>query len=64
MPKEIVDKIDGVMKSMLSDPEARKVLLAQGLIPSPVSGAAFNALIAGDMKRYAEIKTRAGINVE
>jgi tripartite-type tricarboxylate transporter receptor subunit TctC len=64
LPKEIVDKIETVSRSMAADPEARKMLSAAGLIPNLVTGAQFGTLIHDDVQRYTEVKTRAKMAVE
>ena len=38
LPKDIVDKIEGVARTMMADPEARKTLTAAGLLPSLLTG--------------------------
>jgi tripartite-type tricarboxylate transporter receptor subunit TctC len=64
LPKDIVDKIEAVAKAMGNDPEARKTLLAAGLLPNLVTGAPFAILIRDDLRRYTEIKVNAKMVVE
>ena len=64
LPREVVEKIEGVARVMMADPEARKTLSAAGLLPSLVLSAPFGSLMRDDMKRYAEVKTRANMVVE
>jgi hypothetical protein len=51
-------------KAMGNDPEARKTLLAAGLLPNLVTGAPFAILIRDDLRRYTEIKVNAKMVVE
>ena len=37
LPKEVVDKIEGVARTMINDPEVRKTFSAAGLLPSLVT---------------------------
>lgn len=64
MPREAVDKINGVLQGMANDPEARKMLSTAGLVPAHLPGTAFETLIRADMKRYDAIQQRARIVVE
>ncbi|WP_332748745.1 Bug family tripartite tricarboxylate transporter substrate binding protein [Hydrogenophaga sp.] len=64
LPREVVDKINGVLQGMASDPEARKMLATAGLVPAHLPGAAFSNLIKEDVKRYDAIQQRARIVVE
>ena len=64
LPKDVVDKIEIVARTMANDPEIRKTLTAAGLIPSLVTGAPFSALVREDVQRYTEVKTRAKMVVE
>ena len=64
LPKDIVDKIEGVARTMMADPEARKTLTAAGLLPSLLTGAAFTTLVRDDVKRYTDVKVRANMVVE
>ena len=64
LPREVVDRIEGVARTMVVDPEVRKALGAAGLLPSLVTGAQFGALIKDDLQRYTDIKVRAKMVVE
>jgi tripartite-type tricarboxylate transporter receptor subunit TctC len=64
LQKDIVDKIEGVARTMANDPEVRKSLTTAGLIPNLVTGAAFTTLVREDVQRYTEVKTRAKMVVE
>lgn len=64
LPREVVDKINGVLQGMASDPEIRKTLATAGLVSAHLPGAAFGTLIKEDVKRYDAIQQRAHIVVE
>ena len=64
LPKDIVDKIEAVSRTLAADPEARKMLSASGLVTNLLPGAQFGALIRDDMQRYTDVKTRAKMVVE
>ena len=64
LPKDIVDKIEAVSRTLAADPEARKMLSASGLVTNLLTGAQFGALIRDDMQRYTDVKTRAKMVVE
>lgn len=64
LPRDIVEKIEGVARTMMADPEARKTLSGAGLLPSLLLSGPFTALVRDDVKRYTEVKTRANMVVE
>ncbi len=64
LPKDVVDKIEGVARAMINDPEVRKTLGAAGLLPSLVTGAQFGTLIKEDVQRYTDIKVRSKMVVQ
>lgn len=64
LPAEVVQKIEGVARALMTDADARAGLTAAGLIPAVMGSAEFTKLVRDDMKRYAEIQQRARITVE
>lgn len=64
LPREVVEKIEGVARTMINDPEVRKTLSTAGLLPSLLTGAPFGALLRDDLQRYTDIKVRARMVVE
>lgn len=64
LPREVVERVEAGTRAMLADPEARRVLSGAGLSPAMLGSAPFSALVREDMKRYGEIKARAGIQAE
>lgn len=64
LPPEVVDKIAAVGKDIVADPEARKAFQAAGLEMSLLAGSAFGELIRADLKKVAEIRSRARIQID
>ena len=64
LPADIVAKIVAVGRTLDTDAEARKILTTGGLIPAHLSGPAFTELMRGDLKKVADIRTRAKIVIE
>lgn len=64
LPKEVVEKIDAATRTVMADPETRKILIAAGVVPSPLYSAQFGTMIREDVKRYQDIKVRAKMVVE
>lgn len=63
MATEVVEKITAVGKDIVNDPEARKIFVTAGLVPSLHAGKAFADLMAADMKKVADIRVRAKIEL-
>lgn len=64
LPREVTDKIEGALRGLETDPEARKAFAAAGLIPALRFGNAFGDIVRQDMKLYSEVQKRARIVVE
>lgn len=60
-PQAIVDRLSKEIHIALEDPEVRKKLEALNLDPNPGTPADAAALLNGDIKRWDEVITRAGI---
>lgn len=63
LPQEIVRKIESACRNLMNE-EVSKTLVGAGLKPNLLDSAAFSALVAADVKRYTDIKTRAHMQVE
>ncbi|TMG86550.1 MAG: tripartite tricarboxylate transporter substrate binding protein [Betaproteobacteria bacterium] len=61
IPKEIADTLSRALAEALRSDEVRKVVLAQGYEPMPLSGEALRALAAEETKKYAAIVEAAGL---
>ncbi len=61
IPKEIADTLWRALAEALRSDEVRKVVLAQGYEPMPLSGEALRALVAEEAKKYAAIVEAAGL---
>jgi tripartite-type tricarboxylate transporter receptor subunit TctC len=64
LPKDVVDKIDAVTRTAMTDPEIKKTLAVAGLVPAFLGSAHFAPLIREDLKRYTDVKVRAKMVVE
>ena len=64
LPKDVVDKIDAVTRTAMTDPEIKKTLAVAGLVPAFLGSAQFAPLIREDLKRYTDVKVRAKMVVE
>jgi tripartite-type tricarboxylate transporter receptor subunit TctC len=63
MPPEIVAKIAAVGESLARDAEAARTVAASGLVVSPLAGKPFADLLRNDLKKVADIRTRANITL-
>ena len=64
LPRDVVDKIDAVTRTAMTDPEIKKTLAVAGLVPAFLGSAQFAPLIREDLKRYTDVKVRAKMVVE
>jgi tripartite-type tricarboxylate transporter receptor subunit TctC len=63
-PVELVKRLNAEIVKALSDPDVRARLAAQGVDAAANTPAAFAALIASDLKKYADLVKRAGMKAE
>ncbi|MFO1193237.1 MAG: tripartite tricarboxylate transporter substrate binding protein [Rhodoferax sp.] len=63
LPAEITERIAAVGKEKMNDAEARKFLQTSGLLPSLLTGKAFGDLMASDLRKVADIRQRAKIDL-
>jgi tripartite-type tricarboxylate transporter receptor subunit TctC len=63
-PVELVKRLNAEIVKALSDPDVRARLTAQGVDAAGGTPAAFAALIASDLKKYADLVKRAGMKAE
>ncbi|AOB28803.1 MULTISPECIES: tripartite tricarboxylate transporter substrate binding protein [Bordetella] len=61
VPPEVVAKLQGAVRAEFEDPDVRKRLLSQGVIPVASTPQAFSAFLDSEMKRWAEVIKVAGI---
>lgn len=64
LPQDIVARIAAVGRTIDTDADARRILTAGGLIPAHLSGPAFVEQMRSDLKKVADIRTRAKITIE
>lgn len=60
-PPEILEKLHGEIKRILGLPDVRAKLVAQGLVPNPVTSAQFTQRIKTDTENWKVVVERAGI---
>jgi len=63
-PAEIVGRLNAEVTKALSDADIRNRLAGQGVDAASGSPAAFAALIASDLKKYADLVKRSGMKAE
>ena len=63
LPPEIVRKIETACRTLMTE-EASKIMVTAGLRPNLLGSAGFTSMVASDLKRYADIKNRAHMQVD
>lgn len=63
-PKEIVDRVSAEAKKALSDPDLRKKLDDQGIVPMGTTPDEFRAFVTDEIARWKKVITDAGIKME
>ena len=63
-PAELVTRLNGEIAKVLNDAGIRTRLATQGVDAAGSTSAAFAALIASDLKKYADLIKRAGMKAE
>jgi tripartite-type tricarboxylate transporter receptor subunit TctC len=63
-PKEIVDQLNGYVRELAQDPDARKRLGANFIDPTVMTAAEFAALVKTDAVRWERIVREAGVKVD
>ena len=63
-PAEVVNRLNAEVTKALSDADIRTRLAGQGVDAAGGSPAAFAALIASDLKKYADLVKRSGMKAE
>jgi tripartite-type tricarboxylate transporter receptor subunit TctC len=63
-PREIVNKLNGVIVAIVGDPEMKNYLIGQGVDPVTNTPEQFAAYIKGDVPKFAKIVKAAGIAPE
>jgi len=62
--KEIITRLNAEVARALTAPEVREKLLAQGLIPTPMTPEQLGAYIRADHERWAKVVRAAGIKLD
>ncbi|QUS39782.1 tripartite tricarboxylate transporter substrate binding protein [Tardiphaga alba] len=63
-PKEIVDRVAAEAKKALADPELKKKLDDQGIVPMGTSPDEFKTFVTGEIARWKKVATDANIKLE
>ena len=64
LPREIVQKWNGEIASILSAPEVRETLMKQGMVPAPGSPEEISAQIRADVERWKKFIAETGITAD
>jgi tripartite-type tricarboxylate transporter receptor subunit TctC len=63
-PKEIVDRVAAEAKKALTDPDLKKKLDDQGIVPMGTTSDEFRAFVTDEIARWKKVITDAGIKME
>jgi len=63
-PKEIVDQLNGYVRELAQDPDARKRLGANFIDPAVMTAAEFAALVKADAVKWERIVREAGVKID
>jgi len=63
-PKEIVDRVSAEAKKALTDPDLKKKLEDQGIVPMGTTPDEFRAFVTDEIARWKKVITDAGIKME
>lgn len=63
-PQPVIDALNGALNKMLQEPEMKKNLDAQGMVPSGGTPAKFGERIRKDYERWLKVVAEAGIKPE
>jgi tripartite-type tricarboxylate transporter receptor subunit TctC len=64
LPREIVQKWNQEIASILSAPEVRETLMKQGMVPAPGSPEEISAQIRADVERWKRFIAETGITAD
>jgi tripartite-type tricarboxylate transporter receptor subunit TctC len=64
VPKEIVDRMAAETKKALADPDLRKKLEQQGIVPMGTTPEEFRTFVAEEIARWRQVITAANIKIE
>jgi len=63
-PRPIIDRLNGAVNKFLQEPEMKKNLEAQGMVPSGGTPEKFDKRIRGDYERWVKVVKAANIKVQ
>jgi len=64
VPAAIVGRLNAEISAILGQPEAAKRLEADGAEPSPMTSAAFGAMLASEIEKWKRVARESGIRAE
>ncbi|MBN8936012.1 MAG: tripartite tricarboxylate transporter substrate binding protein [Rhizobiales bacterium] len=62
-PSAVVDRLNGIVGKVLTEPKTAQTLTVQGIVPRNMSAAQFQAFVASDTKKFAAIIDKAKIKL-
>ena len=63
-PRPIIDRLNGAINKFLQEPEMKKNLDGQGMVPSGGTPEKFDKRIRGDYERWLKVVRDANIKIE
>jgi len=63
-PDPIVERLNGIINSALKDPVMAEKLMAQGIVPKPMTTAAFKSFVAAETEKFGKVVSAANIRLE
>jgi tripartite-type tricarboxylate transporter receptor subunit TctC len=62
-PRAIVERLNGIINKALKDPGIADKLMVQGIVPTPMSPAAYKAFVASETDKFGKIVVAANIKL-
>src|SRR5262249_45594442 len=62
-PPDIVERLNGIVNTVLEDPAIADKLLPQGIVPKPMKAAEFKAFVDSERTKFGKIVEQANIKL-
>jgi tripartite-type tricarboxylate transporter receptor subunit TctC len=62
-PSAVVERLNGIVGKVLTDPKTAQTLTVQGIVPRQMSPAQFKAFVESETKKFAGIIEKAKIKL-
>jgi tripartite-type tricarboxylate transporter receptor subunit TctC len=62
-PLDIVERLNGIVNTVLEDPAIADKLLPQGIVPKPMKAAEFKAFVDSERTKFGKIVEQANIKL-